>query len=158
MFSWLSPSKEAGAADSSRAAGGGDADTAAVSPTPTPTLPPGVILHANVWCDGCGSKPGEKSTFSGLIGKRFKCLVCPNVDLCQDCFVGSVFPAEHSDKHEVLVYPTPASEVLQTHNFAGLKCSYCARESFFGSAYTCAACPPPASGSTTSVWCESCEW
>lgn len=33
--------------------------------------------HVGVTCDGCQQKP--------IIGKRFKCLVCPNYDLCEQC-------------------------------------------------------------------------
>lgn len=35
------------------------------------------VLHCNVVCDGCESAP--------IIGRRFKCLVCPNFDLCETC-------------------------------------------------------------------------
>ena len=146
MFSWLSPSKEAAEEAARREA---EAATAAA----LAALPPGTVIHPSVWCDACARVPGP-----GLIGPRFKCLVCPNVDLCKDCFVTGKGPAEHSDKHHVLCLPTPAPEVLQTFQFPGLKCAYCAREGFFGSAYTCAQCPPAASGGCTSTWCESCAW
>jgi hypothetical protein len=146
MFSWLSPAK---AADSATDAAAADV-AAALS-----ALPPGTVCHQSVWCDGPCAKAGGGI---GLLGPRFKCLVCPNVDLCKECFVGDKFPAEHSASHHVLVFPTPAPEVLQTFAFPGLKCAYCAREGFAGSAYTCAACPPPAAGVSTSVWCESCAW
>ena len=146
MFSWLSPSKEAAEEAARREV---EAATAAA----LAALPPGTVIHPQVWCDGCG--PSARGP--GLIGPRFKCLVCPNVDLCKECFVTGKEPADHSDKHHVLCFPTPASEVLQTFQFPGLKCAYCAREGFFGSAYTCAQCPPSASGAGTSTWCESCE-
>jgi len=113
------------------------------------------VCHQSVWCDGCPKGAGSSL---GLLGPRFKCLVCANVDLCKECFVGDKGPPEHSASHHMLVYPTPAPEVLQTFAFPGLKCAYCAREGFAGSAYTCAACPPPAAGVSTSVWCESCAW
>lgn len=35
------------------------------------------VLHCNVICDGCESAP--------IVGRRFKCLVCPNFDLCETC-------------------------------------------------------------------------
>jgi hypothetical protein len=34
-------------------------------------------LHQSVTCDGCGQSP--------IIGKRFKCLVCHDYDLCSNC-------------------------------------------------------------------------
>ena len=161
MFAWLSPSK----AEEPAPAAAAEAET----------LPPGVTLHSSVWCDGCSTPSAARA----LVGKRFKCLVCPNVDLCQDCFSNSKFPEAHDvrarpcssaagfrprqgarcfshtaaaprasprplnfapqDKHEMLVYPTPAPEVLQTFSFPNLKCAFCARASFFGSACACMA-------------------
>jgi len=35
-------------------------------------------VHPNVICDGCDQSP--------LLGRRFKCMDCPNFDLCESCF------------------------------------------------------------------------
>lgn len=35
------------------------------------------VSHYNVICDGCQAAP--------IVGKRFKCLVCPDFDLCETC-------------------------------------------------------------------------
>lgn len=34
-------------------------------------------VHHNIRCDGCTADP--------IVGKRFKCLVCPDFDLCEKC-------------------------------------------------------------------------
>jgi len=33
--------------------------------------------HSNVICDGCRAAP--------IVGRRFKCLICPDYDLCESC-------------------------------------------------------------------------
>eukprot|EP01122_Echinamoeba_exundans_P016242 TRINITY_DN816_c1_g2_i1.p1 TRINITY_DN816_c1_g2~~TRINITY_DN816_c1_g2_i1.p1 ORF type:complete len:330 (-),score=88.33 TRINITY_DN816_c1_g2_i1:115-1104(-) len=38
----------------------------------------GKDVHRNVICDGCNAHP--------IVGKRFKCLDCPDFDLCETCF------------------------------------------------------------------------
>lgn len=102
-----------------------------------------------VWCDGCG-KPGG----APLLGKRFKCLICPNIDLCAACFSSSKLPEGHTEEHEVLVFPSPAPLVVMLGKFEGLTCLFCNRAGFSGAAYTCAVCPPTGA---VAVWCESCE-
>ena len=112
-------------------------------------------VHEFVWCDGCNQQGGASGA-SSLVGMRFKCLVCPNIDMCRECFVAGQTPQGHSLQHEVVCFPLAAPDVLVTHAFPDLTCHYCARQKFFGSAYTCATCSP-ISGGQTPVWCESCE-
>jgi len=45
-------------------------------------------IHHGVTCDGCGMKPIE--------GVRFKCLVCPNFDLCSSCEEKNQHPSDHT--------------------------------------------------------------
>lgn len=33
--------------------------------------------HFGVTCDGCKKNP--------IVGRRYKCLVCPDYDLCEEC-------------------------------------------------------------------------
>lgn len=36
-----------------------------------------VVVHRGVRCDGCNIAP--------ILGIRYKCLICPNYDLCERC-------------------------------------------------------------------------
>jgi len=46
-------------------------------PAPAPAPAPKPVLHFRVMCDGCKQNP--------IQGPRFKCLDCPNYDLCERC-------------------------------------------------------------------------
>ena len=61
-------------------------------------------VHNFVKCDGCGMFP--------LIGKRFKCKVCPNFDFCEKCFEKN--KATH--KHEFSNIP-PMKKSKYFHQF-----------------------------------------
>lgn len=43
--------------------------------------------HHGIICDGCGASP--------ITGSRFKCLVCPDYDLCSSCEDRNLHPADH---------------------------------------------------------------
>jgi hypothetical protein len=45
-------------------------------------------VHYGVSCDGCGMKPIE--------GIRYKCLTCPNFDLCSSCEEKNQHPSDHA--------------------------------------------------------------
>ncbi|BFZ03746.1 hypothetical protein BsWGS_06784 [Bradybaena similaris] len=55
------------------------------------------VLDVEISCDGCGVT---------LPGRRYRCLQCMDMDLCNSCFSGGVEPEEHRDNHEIvhLVY------------------------------------------------------
>jgi len=46
-----------------------------------------VTVHHGVTCDNCSKSP--------ITGARFKCKICPNFDLCEDCESKNVHPADH---------------------------------------------------------------
>jgi peptidoglycan hydrolase-like protein with peptidoglycan-binding domain len=46
-----------------------------------------VTVHRGVTCDNCNKFP--------ITGARFKCKLCPNFDLCEDCESKDVHPADH---------------------------------------------------------------
>lgn len=46
-----------------------------------------LALHLGIQCDGCGAFPVE--------GNRYKCVVCPDYDLCERCEVADVHPRSH---------------------------------------------------------------
>jgi len=49
------------------------------------------LIHWDVNCDGCGS--------SRLIHYRYKCLRCPDYDLCADCHENGVTTGQHEQDH-----------------------------------------------------------
>ena len=51
----------------------------------------GARSHVGVTCDGCGCSP--------IVGTRFKCLVCVDVDLCAACHGGERTSAQSSPEH-----------------------------------------------------------
>merc|ERR1719436_1500528 len=47
----------------------------------------GIVLHKGITCDICDEKP--------IIGVRYKCMVCPDFDMCQECKAKGTHPVEH---------------------------------------------------------------
>lgn len=45
-------------------------------------------MHHGVTCDGCELHP--------IVGNRYKCVVCPDFDLCESCERKSLHPADHA--------------------------------------------------------------
>ncbi|XP_048575305.1 zinc finger ZZ-type and EF-hand domain-containing protein 1 isoform X2 [Nematostella vectensis] len=50
-------------------------------------------LDVVITCDGCDCR---------LPGRRYRCLVCPDVDLCSACYLGGVKPEGHLEFHQVI--------------------------------------------------------
>lgn len=57
------------------------------------------VVHANSFCDGCGMDP--------IVGPLWSCSVCPNYNLCSDCYDHGTHGLENSDAlqtlHEAIV-------------------------------------------------------
>ncbi|KAE8614073.1 hypothetical protein XENTR_v10007970 [Xenopus tropicalis] len=51
------------------------------------------VVHPNVTCDGCDGP---------VVGNRFKCLICPDYDLCSTCEKKGI----HKE-HNMIMFPTP---------------------------------------------------
>ncbi|XP_075712311.1 sequestosome-1 [Rhinoderma darwinii] len=51
------------------------------------------VVHPNVTCDGCDGP---------VVGNRYKCLICPDYDLCSACETKGV----HKE-HNMIMFPTP---------------------------------------------------
>jgi len=55
------------------------------------------VVHENVTCDGCGQE--------GVIGTRYKCTVCADFDLCENC------EPEHDRSHPMIKINEPLKQV-----------------------------------------------
>lgn len=51
------------------------------------------VVHPNVTCDGCEG---------AVVGNRYKCLICPDYDLCSTCEGKGI----HKE-HNMIMFPTP---------------------------------------------------
>ncbi|XP_022784131.1 zinc finger ZZ-type and EF-hand domain-containing protein 1-like [Stylophora pistillata] len=51
------------------------------------------ILDVSITCDGCDIT---------LSGRRYRCLNCMDVDLCNTCYLSGVKPEGHTDSHDVI--------------------------------------------------------
>ncbi|KAG8579450.1 hypothetical protein GDO81_010895 [Engystomops pustulosus] len=51
------------------------------------------VVHPNVTCDGCEGP---------VVGNRYKCLICPDYDLCSTCEAKGI----HKE-HNMIMFPTP---------------------------------------------------
>lgn len=54
-------------------------------------------VHSNVTCDGCGVE--------GIVGTRYKCTVCPDYDLCENC------EPEHDRSHPTIKINLPLGQM-----------------------------------------------
>jgi len=66
--------------------------------------------HVGITCDGCGKKP--------ITGVRYKCLHCPNFDLCEEC--------EPNHEHSMLKLKQPIRQIRGP--LPGLREFHCARK------------------------------
>jgi hypothetical protein len=106
-----------------------------------------LIQHINITCDGCFKSP--------IIGDRYKCMFCPNIDFCQDC--KSLTTHQHDSKHPLIcirdsslytssIYVQNISE----HIHLNTRCVYCSVSPIIGIRYQCIPC-----GMNL---CEKCEF
>ncbi|KAH9360393.1 hypothetical protein HPB48_008381 [Haemaphysalis longicornis] len=86
-----------------------------------------LCVHEGVSCDAC-----SRSDFRG---KRYKCLICYDYDLCETCYEEGATSKAHSTEHAVQCILTPSDRELyyagepadQTHSFT---CPICATMGF----------------------------
>lgn len=57
----------------------------------------GPVVHSNVTCDVCGQQ--------GIVGARYKCTVCPDYDLCENC------EPEHDRSHPLIKINEPLTQM-----------------------------------------------
>lgn len=63
----------------------------------------GFPIHHRIRCNGCYICP--------IIGERFHCLECQDVNLCRKCFFNKKEPKQHKHTHEIEFIP----ESLTSH-------------------------------------------
>lgn len=79
-------------------------------------------LPVDVECDNCGLQP--------VLGTRFHCSVCTNVDLCATCEAKSVHPADH-----------PLLKLVPPTVHPGVACANCGEDPIAGTRFKCSLCP-----------------
>ncbi|CAL1694541.1 unnamed protein product [Somion occarium] len=104
------------------------------------------VIHAGVRCDVCKTKPLE--------GVRFKCLDCPNYDLCRSCVADPEARKHHDLTHTFWPIPEPDNKAsfyatkherrLQksppvVHHYH-VTCDGCETSNFEGVRYKCVQC------------------
>merc|ERR1711879_678332 len=57
----------------------------------------GQVVHTNVTCDGCGQE--------GIVGTRYKCTVCEDFDLCENC------EPHHDRSHPMIKINEPLTQM-----------------------------------------------
>jgi len=96
-------------------------------------------VHLNIRCDGCDVFP--------ITGPRFKCTICTDFDLCEECENKNVHPVEHP----MVKFRKPQSECespIPVHQ--GIICDGCEKSPIRGFRFKCSVCKDY-------DLCESCE-
>ena len=105
------------------------------------------VVHWFVYCDGCGMVP--------LIGKRYKCEVCPNFDFCEKCYDKEKENHKHDFKlvEKINVFK---KELNKTETKDGKAihheyiCDGCEMSPIIGNRFKCTVCED-------FDYCEACE-
>ncbi|CAF2308908.1 unnamed protein product [Rotaria sp. Silwood2] len=106
-----------------------------------------IIQHINITCDRCLMSP--------IVGDRYRCMFCPNVDFCENC--QSATNHQHDSKHPLMcvrdssvyassIYLQNTSELIHLNSL----CSSCFVSPIVGIRYQCMTCK-------TNL-CEKCEF
>ncbi|CAF0778719.1 unnamed protein product [Adineta ricciae] len=105
------------------------------------------IQHLNITCDGCSKTP--------IVGDRYKCLFCPNVDICDNCH--SSANHQHDSTHPFICIrdSTLYASSIYTQNMSQLvhmnvQCASCSVSPITGIRYHCVQCQINV--------CEKCEF
>ena len=105
------------------------------------------IQHVNCICDGCSQTP--------IIGNRYRCLFCPNIDLCQNCH--DYPPITHDSQHPLICIrdSTLFNSSIYLQDMSAIKhdkiqCQTCSVSPIIGVRYQCVQCNIDI--------CEKCEF
>ncbi|KAL5288218.1 SQSTM1.2 family protein [Megaselia abdita] len=96
----------------------------------------GKFVHLRVNCDECNAKP--------IVGSRFKCLQCPDFDLCSTCEADQChgehnfvkYSEKKSSLESVVVFLNESSNFHQR-----ITCNNCGISPIHGFRYKCITCP-----------------
>lgn len=86
----------------------------------------GYAVHVDRRCSSCLACP--------IIGERFMCMVCKDLNLCRKCFFLQKEPKGHKCTHEISLIPEPR----QVHQ--KLKCASCDKSGLQGPIHKCKTC------------------
>ncbi|CAF0798916.1 unnamed protein product [Adineta ricciae] len=110
----------------------------------------GQKVHTNITCDGCNITP--------IVGDRYKCFFCPNIDFCQSCKTANktMHDANHSANHPLLYiqdsneYPKSIYVLNRSDlRHKDIQCNGCMTNPIIGIRYQC---------SCGMNLCEKCEF
>lgn len=71
-------------------------------------------FHANIFCDGCSSP--QDADAKEICGVRYKCLTCPNFDLCSECEDSGFENGYHKGNHNMIKIKMPAYLDIGSHS------------------------------------------
>jgi hypothetical protein len=94
----------------------------------------GFPVHHRIRCNGCLVCP--------IIGERIRCLICPDVNLCRNCFFKQKEMKLHEKNHEMELIP-------ESSDIKTLKCLNC-KNLTDGALYSCKTC-------SNLLLCENCH-
>lgn len=94
-------------------------------------------VHHNIICYGCEKNP--------ITGVRYKCFICPDYDLCQDCEQSET--VDHDPSHPFIKIASPntklpnvkRNERSPVHEY--VICDGCGANPISGTRYKCYECP-----------------
>jgi hypothetical protein len=122
-------------------------------PKLSPPFPKGIVgRHPEVFCDVCNVLFQDNEI-------RYRCMYCPDWDVCQRCFSSHNHPSKHllaavtdSTSPDVQRNVRMANRTNLIHN---LQCSTC-HTSIVGARYVCSVCNEGVPGKATINLCDSC--
>lgn len=122
-------------------------------PKLSPPFPKGIVgRHPDVFCDVCNVLFQDNEI-------RYRCMYCPDWDVCQRCFSSH----NHPSKHLLAAVTDSTSPDVQknvrmankTNLIHGVQCSTC-QTSIAGARYVCSVCNDGVPGKATINLCDSC--
>jgi len=112
-----------------------DASTFDAIELPDPGM--GFPVHHRIRCDSCYMCP--------IIGERFHCLECKELNFCRNCFFKKKEIKEHTSTHTMTLMPEAGTNNQNSH----LRCVHCKKQKASAGCYKCKTC-------ANFILCEEC--